>query len=124
MNVKFKCMAIVIAAVGTVLSAQNVGGVKAQIVSERKGNTKVFEEARAATVAKTWKSPNGGKLPYRLHVLAISDTTCGRPRSPTTRCSNGSSPNAVKRLYRRIFCQVFVRCETLLRSSVQPLLWA
>ena len=35
-------------------------------------------------------------------------------------CSNGSSPNAVKRLYRRIFCQVFVRCETLLRSSVQP----
>ena len=43
MNVKFKCMAIVIAAVGTVLSAQNVGGVKAQIVSERKGNTKVFE---------------------------------------------------------------------------------
>lgn len=28
-------------------------------------------EARAATVAKTWKSPNGGKLPYRLHVPAI-----------------------------------------------------
>ena len=45
-------------------------GTKAQIASERKGNTKVFEEARAATEAKTWKSPNGGTLPYRLHLPA------------------------------------------------------
>ena len=73
MNTRFKCMIVavaVVAAASTALSAKNAG-VKAQIASERKGNTKVFEEARAATVAKTWKSPNGGKLPYRLHVLAI-----------------------------------------------------
>jgi len=73
MNTRFKCMMVAVAVVAvasTALSAKNAG-VKAQIASERKGNTKVFEEARAATVAKTWKSPNGGKLPYRLHVLAI-----------------------------------------------------
>ena len=46
------------------------GGVKAQIASERKGNAQVFETALAATEAKTWKSPNGGTLPYRLHVPA------------------------------------------------------
>ena len=45
-------------------------GVKAQIASERKGNALVFETALAATEAKTWKSPNGGTLPYRLHLPA------------------------------------------------------
>ena len=55
-------------------SAGNAGGgksgIKAQIASERKGNTAAFEAAFAATEAKTWKSPNGGTLPYRLHVPA------------------------------------------------------
>lgn len=46
------------------------GGVKAQIASERKGNAQVFETALAATEAKKWRSPNGGTLPYRLHVPA------------------------------------------------------
>ena len=45
-------------------------GIKAQIASERKGNTAAFEAAFAATEAKTWKSPNGGTLPYRLHLPA------------------------------------------------------
>ncbi len=72
-NTKVKGIVVVVAAMAassTALFAKDAGGVKAQIASERKGNTNVFEEARAATVAKTWKSPNGEELPYRLHVPA------------------------------------------------------
>ena len=72
MNTRFKYMVVAVVAVAaasTALSAKNAG-VKAQIASERKGNAKVFEEACATTEAKTWKSPNGGNLPYRLHVPA------------------------------------------------------
>ena len=46
------------------------GGIKAQNVVERKGNTNVFEEVIAATEAKIWKSADGKTLPYRLHVPA------------------------------------------------------
>ena len=35
---------------------------------EAKGNDDAFAAACAMTEAKTWKSPNGGTLPYRLHV--------------------------------------------------------
>ena len=44
--------------------------IKAQIAAERKGDTKVFEEALAATEAKVWNSADGKTLPYRLHVPA------------------------------------------------------
>ncbi len=58
------------ACIFSVPAAAADGGVKAQIASERKGNAQVFETALAATEAKTWKSPNGGTLPYRLHLPA------------------------------------------------------
>ena len=51
---------------GSAFAAGN--GIKAQIASERKGNAKAFEEALAVTESRIWISPNGGQLPYRLHV--------------------------------------------------------
>ena len=66
-------LAVAVAAVVALALAPGAVGaprVKAQIASERKGKAESFETARAATEAKTWKSPNGGTLPYRLHVPA------------------------------------------------------
>ena len=66
-------LAVAVAAVvALALAPEAVGAprVKAQIASERQGKAESFETALAATEAKTWKSPNGGTLPYRLHVPA------------------------------------------------------
>lgn len=67
-------LAVAVAVGSTFAAAPSVNGgtsgIKAQIAAERKGNTKVFEEALAATEAKEWKSADGKTLPYRLHVPA------------------------------------------------------
>jgi len=42
--------------------------------AERQGNKVAFEAALAATTPEIWKSPNGGTLPYRMHIPGKMET--------------------------------------------------